>query len=167
MPKLSALRLAAVALLPVAISLWLSVPAFQPEPQVVAGQAAKSKVCLGLCSDVLLINNLAIACKSDLFGVSYSCKDKLLQAGEVEATYVRLPSVASILGQSRIEGTLVRLRRDGEVVYSSSVSHHVWRAVYGGWVFNAIYWPIAGLVAWLWPQSWLHRKLRRRYKREA
>ena len=28
----------------------------------------------------------------------------------------------------------------------------VWAELYGGWVFNAIYWPIAGLAIWRWPR---------------
>lgn len=167
MARLSKLRLVAVAILPLAISLWLSVPSFQPAEEVVRGQASKASVCLGICSDVLEVGGRKLACKADLFGVSYSCKKKLLQAGEVEATYVKLPSIASSIGMSQIDGTLIMLRRDGETVYSGSTSHHVWKAVYGGWVFNAVYWPLAFLVAWLWPQSWLHRRLRRRYAGEA
>jgi hypothetical protein len=142
------------------ISLWLSVPAFQPTPQIARGSSAKSKVCLGICSDVLTVQNLAIACNADLLGVSYSCEENMLRPGHVEATYVRLPSLASLVGLSRIDGTLVGLQRDGEVVYLSSVSDHVWHAAYGGWVFNAIYWPIVGLVAWRWPKSWLVRRVR-------
>src|SRR6185369_5504424 len=117
-------------------------------------------VCLGVCSDVLIVQNLAIACSADLLGVSYSCQENLLRPGQVEATYVRLPSLASFVGVSRIDGTLVGLRRDGEVVYSSTVSDHVWHAAYGGWVFHAVYWPLVGLIAWRWPKSWLARRFR-------
>ena len=167
MPHSSELRIAALASLPVAIAVWLSIPAFQPAPQVHQGTAGQATICLGLCSQALAVGNLVLACKADLLGVAYSCNERIVTAGSVEVTYVRLPSLASLLGLSRTDGTLLMLKRDGKTVYSSSISQHVWQSLYGGWVFHAVYWPIAGFVVWLWPHSWFSRKFRERHRGEA
>ncbi len=29
----------------------------------------------------------------------------------------------------------------------------------GGWLFHALYWPLAGLLLWRWPSSALARRL--------
>ena len=161
------LRIAAVASLPVVVAVLLSVPAFQPTTRVHQGIAGQATVCLGLCSQALAVGNLILACKTDLLGVAYSCNERFVTAGNVEATYVRLPSVASLFGLARMDGTLLELKRDGRTLYSSSISQQVWQSMYGGWVFHAIYWPVAGLFVWLWPQSWFSRKFRERHRGEA
>lgn len=156
------LRYPVAALLPVAVSLWLSTPSVQPKPKVIEGNVTREHACLIKCADVLGVEGLLIGCKVDLLGVPYTCRDNLLQSGVARVTYAAIPSLASLLGFARTSGTLVRLERDGQVVYSRSVSSQVWSALYGGWVFHAVYWPLVALIVWLWPTSYAARKLGRR-----
>jgi len=146
MARVPWLRIAAVSAAPMLFGIWLSIPALQPAKQLVSGSSSSTSTCLVLCADVLEVSGTKLGCGIDLLGVPYSCRSRLLQPGAVNATYVALPTLAGLFGVSRTEGTLIRLKRDGTVVYSKSVSQQVWSALYGGWVFNAIYWPIAGIV---------------------
>ncbi len=156
------LRIAIAGLLPMLVSLWLSIPAFQPLPQIIQGHSTPAEVCLVKCANVLSVQGVLIGCKADLLGVPYSCREQLLAPGDARVTYAKLPSLASLLGFARTSGTLVRLERDGQLIYSRSVTDQVWAAIYGGWVFNTVYWPLVALIGWLWPQSYAARKLRRR-----
>jgi hypothetical protein len=159
-------RFGIAGLLPILVSLWLSIPTFQPKLQFVQGPATQANVCLIKCADALSVQGILVGCKVDLLGVPYSCRDKILEPGEAQVTYAKLPSLASLLGFARTSGSLVRLERDGQLIYSRSVSSQVWSALYGGWVFNAVYWPLVALIVWLWPESYAARKLKRR-PREA
>ena len=152
-------RVAALSLPPLVVSLWLSVPAFQPALQSAQGTVGRASSCVLLCADVIQIQGLLINCKADLLGVPYACDERLLRSGEAEATYAWLPSLAGLLGLTDVAGTLTKLQRDGKTVFARSVSSQVWAAMYGGWVFNAIYWPIAGLILWRWPQSRFSRRI--------
>ena len=152
MPAVPWLRVVGASLPPLLVSLWLSVPFLQPALQVTQGSMGRATVCLVRCAEVIKVGDVLIACKADLLGVPYACRERWLQAGEVTATYARLPSLASIVGMPATVGTLVQLQRDGQVVFPRSVSSQVWAAVYGGWVFHAVYWPLAGLIIWRWPR---------------
>jgi hypothetical protein len=155
-------RIGIAGLLPIAVSFWLSIPAFQPKPQFIQGPASHTTACLIKCAEVLSVQGVLIGCKVDLLGVIYTCAEKILQPGEAQVTYAKLPSLASLLGFARTSGTLVELKRDGQLIYSRSVSSQVWSAIYGGWVFNAVYWPLVALIVWLWPESYAARKLKRK-----
>jgi hypothetical protein len=147
------LRIAAVSLPPVVFALWLSIPALQPSKQLTQGGLAGTSACLVVCAEVLEISGVRLGCNMDFLGVPYSCQETLLQPGEAIATYVRLPSIAGALGMAPTDGTLLRLEKGGVVIYSRSVAQQVWRAMYGGWVFSAVYWSMAGLIIWRWPKS--------------
>ncbi len=66
---------------------------------------------------------------------------------------MQFPSLASAFGLAPLQGTITKLELGGKVVYARTKSQLVWSALYGGWVFHAIYWPIAGFSIWRWPQS--------------
>jgi hypothetical protein len=53
----------------------------------------------------------------------------------------------------------LRMEKNGERVYSRSFSSQVWAGLYSGWVFHAFYWPLMGIVIWLWPNSWFSRRV--------
>jgi hypothetical protein len=159
MTKVPWFRVVAVSAPPLLVALWLSVPWFQPETVRAEGRLERASVCLGVCADVVAVNDLRLACQADLLGVPYRCKHSLLQPGSVAVTYAALPSVAGLLGRAPVSGVLTRLERDGQTVFRKSVPRHVWSALYGGWVFNAIYWPIAGLIVWRWPKSRFSRRV--------
>jgi hypothetical protein len=153
------LRVAVVSAPPLLATLWLSVPAWQPQPVVVSGTLKAGHACLGLCAEVVAVEGLRLACNADLFGVPYDCPARLLAPGPVTASYAPLPSVAGVLGLAPTAGVLTRLEREGQLVHRRSVRQLVWSALYGGWVFNAVYWTLAGLVIWLWPQSRFSRRV--------
>lgn len=154
------LRVLWAALLPMAVSLWLTVPALQPKPVQVAGMAVIGEACLTRwqCANALQVGDTLLACKADLLGVPYPCSRRVLQPGELRATYVSFPSVAALFGHAATAGVLTRLERNGEVVYARSVPGLVWSSLYGGWVFQAVYWTIAGTIIWLWPRSRFARR---------
>jgi hypothetical protein len=153
------LRIACVAAPPLLLTLWLSIPLLQPARQTASGTAERTRVCLVLCADVLKVGDTTLSCRADFLGTPYDCREKLLQPGAAVAQYAALPSLAALLGLAPTQGTLLRLQRDGVTVYSRSVAQQVWAALYGGWVFNAIYWPLMGLVIWRWPHSRLARRV--------
>jgi hypothetical protein len=142
------LKIAWGALVPMAVTLWLQLPASRPVPQTVQGLARPSVACLGLCAPVLEVGGLKLSCKADLLGVPYACREKLYVHGEVTATYATLPSASRLVGQQQIDGVLVRLEHDGQILYKRSVSGQVWRMFYGGWVFHAVWWPLVLLLTW-------------------
>lgn len=153
------LRIAFAAAPPLLLTLWLSIPPLQPARQTVSGAAERTRVCLVLCADVLKVGSVTLACNVDFLGAPYDCREKLLQPGVAEAEYAALPSLASLLGLAPTAGTLLRLQRDGVTVFSRSVAQQVRAALYGGWVFNAIYWPLMALIIWRWPHSRLARRV--------
>ncbi len=161
MSRVPALRIVAVSLPPVVVALWLSIPALQPNKQFAQGRSAATTTCLVVCAEVLEVSGITLGCNIDFLGVPYSCQRKVLQSGDAIATYVSLPTVAGIFGRAATDGTLLRLESGGAVVYSRSVAQQVWGAMYGGWVFNAVYWSIAGLIIWLWPKSRFSKKATR------
>lgn len=155
-------RIALVVAPPALVSLWLATPALQPAPLRVSGPLVAAEACLSagmqVCRPVLAVRELRLSCGYDFIGLPVACRERLREAGEVQATYVPLPSAAGLLGRAPVQGTLLRLERGGETVYRRSLQAQVWAAVYGGWLFHAIYWPIAGLVIWRWPGSrWARR----------
>jgi hypothetical protein len=143
----------------VLLSLWLTIPALQPAKQMVTGQLGATKSCLIVCAEVIQVADRRLGCNVDLLGVPYACRAKLLQPGQAVATYVALPSAARLLSLADTDGTLLRLERDGAVIYSRSIAQQAWSALYGGWIFHAIYWPIAGLIIWKWPSSRFSRRV--------
>lgn len=130
-----------------------------PPRQTVSGTAERTRVCLVICADMLKIGDVILSCRADFLGAPYDCREKLLQPGAVQASYAALPSLAALFGLAPTQGTLLRLQRDGTTVYARSVAQQVWAALYGGWVFNAIYWPLMGLVIWRWPRPRLARRV--------
>lgn len=156
--KLSQLRLLMAAALPFFVAIWLSVPALQPQARVVEGQAGTVSICPVTCADLLEIGTLKLACTHDFSGYPHSCHRRDLAEGQARVTYVPLPSVASVLGLSPTAGVITKIEKDDKVVFRKSASDHVWSALYGGWVFHAIYWPVVLLAGWFWPRSWLARR---------
>lgn len=152
-------RVVLAGLLPPLVGLWLSVPAWQPRPVTVQGRVEAVELCLGLCAPGLAVGGLRLSCKADLLGVPYACPQRLLGEGDAVLRYAELPSLARLLGLAPAGGVLTRLERDGQVLFSRSVQQHVWQAIYGGWVFHAIYWPIVGLLIWLRPASRLAQRI--------
>lgn len=156
-------RIALAAMPPALVSLWLATPMLQPAPVTVAGPAASAEACLSLgvdlCRPVLQVQGLRLSCGYDFIGQPVACRERVRAPGEVQATYIPLPSAAGLLGRAPVQGTLLRLDRDGEPVYRRSLQAQVWAAVYGGWLFHAIYWPLAGLVIWRWPASRFARRV--------
>ncbi len=146
-------RVAVAAVLPFLLSLYLAMPALHPEPRQVSGTLSSTQACLGLCAEALSIGGISLVCKYSFSGVPASCDSRLRQAGPATAVYAQVPTVARLLGVSPAQGVLLQLQRDGQTVFKKSLSAHAWGAVYGDWLFHAVYWPFAGLVIWLWPQS--------------
>lgn len=152
-------RVVLAGCLPMLVSLWLSLPALRPQPVEVRGAVEPIELCLGLCARGLAIGGQRLVCNADLLGVPYDCRDRLLIPGEATARYVVLPSLARMIGLAPATGVLTRLERDGQVLFSRSAQQHVWHAIYGGWVFHALYWPIVGLIIWRWPGSRFSRRV--------
>lgn len=153
------LRIAAVSAPPVLAALWLSAPALQPAPVTVTGHTSSAEACLGVCRPVLALGDLRLACGLDFSGVPVACRQRLRVDGPAQATYAPLPTLAGLVGLAPTHGVLLRLERGGETVYRRSLQQQVWSALYGGWVFHAIYWPIAGLILWRWPHSRFSRRV--------
>lgn len=153
------LRIAGVSLPPVLLALWLTLPAFRPQPVQAEGRLQRAEACLGWCADVIAVGELRLACRVDFLGLPYDCAERLLQPGAVSVSYAPMPSLAGLLGRAPTAGVVTRLERDGELVFRRSITSQVWAALYGGWVFNALYWPIAGLVIWRWPRSRFARRV--------
>lgn len=164
--KLSQLRLFIAAALPFSVAVWLSVPALQPQERTIEGQARTVSVCPVTCVDLLEIGNVTLACTHDFSGYPHSCRRRDLVDGQARVTYVPLPSVARIFGLSPTAGVVTGIEKDNEIVFRKSISDHVWSALYGGWVFHAIYWPVVLLVGWLWPRSWLARRREQQARRD-
>ena len=167
MPKLRHLRLVIAAAIPLLVTVWFSVPALQPQARTVEGQARTVAVCPVTCADLLAVDAVILACKHDFSGYPHSCRRRHLVTGTVKVTYVPLPSAASVLGISPSAGVVTKIEKDGEVVFRKSASGHVWAALYGGWVFHAIYWPVVLLAARFWPNSWLARRRKKAAPSEA
>lgn len=167
MSRVPWLRIAGAALPPLLVSLWMTMPSFRPESVELRGTVVRAEVCLAghLCTDVVGIGDQRLACKADLLGLPYGCREKLMQPGEAVVRYARYPSLLGLVGWAPTSGVLLRLERGGDVVVSHSVVGTVWRALYGGWKFHAIYWPLAALAIWWRPNSWLARRAMWRGKR--
>jgi hypothetical protein len=152
-------RVVLAGCLPMLVGLWLGIPTLQPKPVEVRGAVEPVALCLGLCAQGLAIGGQRLVCKADLLGVPYDCRERLFVGGEATARYVALPSLARLLGQAPATGVLTRLEHNGQVLFARSARQHVWQAIYGGWVFHAIYWPIVGLIIWRWPGSRISRRV--------
>ncbi|MGL5002232.1 MAG: hypothetical protein ACRDAM_04770, partial [Casimicrobium sp.] len=144
---------------PLLLTLWTSIPAFQPAPQTISGIVSKAEVCLVTCAQVVAIGNEKLVCQADFFGAPHPCRDRHVASGEASVRYVTFPSLAGLVGLAPTTGVLVRMEREGKVTFSKSISDHAWSALYGGWVFHAFYWPIMGFIIWKWPKSWLSRRV--------
>lgn len=149
----------AVSLPPLLVSVWLAVPVLRPTPIQVTGVLQREEACLFWCASVLSVASVRVSCKADFIGLPHACPEAMRTPRETKLTYVHVPSVASVLNLAPTVGVVTRLEQDSRVVFSKSASTHVWQALYGGWVFHAIYWPIAGLVVWRWPRSRFSRKV--------
>jgi hypothetical protein len=165
--KFRYLRIFVAAAMPFLVGLWLSVTALQPRERIIEGQARTTSVCPVTCADLLTVGTVALACKHDFSGYPHSCRSRQLVNGQVKVTYVPLPSVASALGISPSAGVVTQIEKEGNVVFQKSASSHVWAALYGGWVFHAIYWPTIFLVGRFWPALPLARKRRKGAPSEA
>ena len=148
-------------------TLWLAVPSLQPQQRVAEGQVGKATVCFITCADVLTIQSLQLACQHDFSGYPHTCKAQLLESGLAKVSYVSLPSLAGLLGVAPTAGVITRIERAGEVTLLKSASGHIWSALYGGWVFHAIYWPSVAIIARFWPHSWFGRRKMRAKRSEA
>jgi hypothetical protein len=153
------LRVAAVASPPILLSLWSSIPAFQPAPKTITGVVSRAEVCLITCAPVVAIGDQRLLCRADFMGAPHACREKHMQPGEATVRYSSFPSVAALVGLSPTTGVMLRMERNGERTFAKSLSSHAWSALYGGWVFHAIYWPLMGFIIWKWPKSWLSRRV--------
>lgn len=164
-------RVLLVSAPPVLLGLFLMLPALWPEAERLRGMATPHTACVGRwCGSVLAIDGRPIDCRIDFIGLPGDCR---LRSGAgrtpaatalgsglaVEATVMRVPTLLSLLGRPATEGVLLRLEHDGQRLYSRTLHQHAWGALYGNWLFHAIYWPVVGLVILLWPGSRLHRRL--------
>jgi hypothetical protein len=154
-----ALRIAGAVALPVLVLLWTLIPALQPKSITIAGNVKPAEACLIACAPVIEIGDKKIACKTDLLGVSYDCRKRLTEPGAATITYSPIPSLARLTGLAPTDGVLLRIEKNGERLYSRSFSSQVWAGLYEGWVFHAFYWPLMGIAIWLWPNSWLSRRV--------
>lgn len=152
------LRVLIFALPPALVALWLSIPAFQPDRHTVQGRATPDSACLLVCSQVIEISGLKLACDIDFLGVPYPCPEHTLVPAPAVAEYIHFPSLAGLFGLQPTTGTLVRLKQQGQLVFSRPVTQQIWSAMYGGWVFNSAYWAIAGIIIWLWPRPAFRRR---------
>ena len=166
-----ALRIAAVSAPPALMALWLALPPLHPPPLRLAGPVTAERVCVGpWCREVVAVAGQKLACRADFIGLPEDCRLRGAQArglpsavlvpGEpAEARAIALPSLLSLLGRAPTEAVLLELRQGGRVLFSRPLQAQAWAALYGGWLFHAVYWPIAGLLLWLWPASGLSRRL--------
>jgi hypothetical protein len=154
-----ALRIAAVASPPLLLTLWSAIPALHPEPKTITGNVSRADVCLITCAPVVAIGDQRLLCRADFLGAPHACRERHMVGGEATVRYSSFPSLASFVGLSPTTGVLLRMERGGERTFRKSLSAHAWSALYGGWVFHAVYWPIMGLIIWLWPKSWLSRRV--------
>lgn len=152
------LRILAVSAPPVLVLLSLTLPALQPKTQTITGALVRTQACLVICADVARVGDLVLGCRVDLLGAPYACSPRVLAAGPATVQFATFPTLAGLFGQAPVHGTVTRVERDGQVVYARTVAQLVWSALYGGWLFHAVYWPIAALVIWRWPQSRFSRR---------
>lgn len=166
-----ALRILAVSAPPALLALWLALPALHPPPLQLAGPATAQRVCVGSwCREVVAVAGRPLACRADFIGLPEDCRlrgaerrgrpSAVLEPGQpVEARAIALPSLLSMLGLAPTEAVLLDLQQGGQTLFRRSLHSQAWAALYGGWIFHAIYWPIAGLLLWRWPRSGLSRRL--------
>ncbi len=166
-----ALRILVVSAPPALLTLWLALPALHPPPMQLQGQAAAQRACVGpWCAEVLTVAGQPLSCRVDFIGLPGDCwlrrSDRrgppstlLDPALPVTAQVVRLPSLLSAVGLAPTEAVLLRLDQGGERLFRRSLQSHAWMAMYGSWLFHAVYWPLAGLLLWLWPRSGVARRV--------
>lgn len=148
-----------MSLPPLVVAAWLAVPAFRPQPVQISGEVETEEVCLLVCARVASVAGKRLSCKADFVGTPHDCLPSVLRPGTATVWYVSLPSIAGVLRIAPTVGVVTRVERDAKVVFQSTPSRQVWQALYGGWVFHAIYWPIAGFVVWRWPKSRFSRRV--------
>lgn len=165
------LRIAMVSAPPALLSLWLALPALHPPPERLEGPAAAHRACVGpWCTEVLTVAGRPLSCSADFVGVPGKCglrganrrgppSEMLDPALPATAQVVRLPSLLSALGLAPTEAVLLQLEQGGQRLFRRSLQSQAWMAMYGSWLFHAVYWPLAGLLLWLWPQSGLGRRV--------
>lgn len=161
------LRVLAIALPPLVFALWFLVAFLDLPTTTVKGRVSVTRYCLAGCGEVLQVEGRLLGCEADLSGLSFACRGTPLAEGEVVATFVRLPSLASWLGMSRISGTVLKIDRGADRVYERSVSGIVWDTVKRPSLFHLIYWPLAGLIIWRWPGSRFSRRVMWRDQEKA
>jgi hypothetical protein len=156
---------------PVLLALWLALPGLHPPPMQLQGPAKAEQVCVGRwCAEVLTVAGQPLACRVDFIGLPADCRlrgadrrglpSAVLDAAQpAMATAVRLPSLLSLMGLAPTEAVLLQLDQGGQRLFRRSLQSHAWMAMYGSWLFHAVYWPLAGLMLWLWPQSGLGRRI--------
>lgn len=167
-----ALRVAAVSAPPVLLWLWLAIPALHPSPYMVQGPATAQQACVGRwCAEVVAVAGRPLACRADLIGLPEDCRlrgperrglPSVALSGlsePLQARAVALPSALSLLGLAPTEAVLLELRRGEELLFRRSLRDQATAAMYGSWLFHAIYWPLAGLLLWLWPRSGLAQRI--------
>jgi hypothetical protein len=164
------LRISAVSAPPALMALWLALPPLHPPPLQLAGPATAERVCVGpWCREVVAVGGRPLACRADFIGLPEDCRlrgagkrglpSAVLSAEPVEARAIALPSLLSLLGLAPTEAVLLELRQGGQTLFRRPLQAQAWAALYGGWLFHAVYWPIAGLLLWRWPRSGLSRRL--------
>ncbi len=149
----------AVSLPPLMISAWLAVPALRPKPIQVSGLLQRQEVCFLTCASVWAVGSVRLSCKADFVGVPHACPEAAVKPVESQLSYIWVPSIAGLLNLAPTRGVVTRIEQDSRLVFGNSASRQIWQALYGGWVFHAIYWPIAGLVVWRWPHSRFSRRV--------
>lgn len=164
-------RILVISAPPMLLTLWLAVPALHPAPVDVQGLAAPHRACVGRwCGELVAVSGQVLACRVDLIGLPADCRLRGAQARglpaatliagvPVQAQVVRMPSLLSLLRLAPTESVLLRLQQGDQLLFRRSLQGHAWGALYGGWLFHAIYWPLAALVIALWPGSGTSRRL--------
>lgn len=164
-------RIALISAPPALLTLWLAIPSLHPPPLLLQGPVHAQRACVGpLCGEVVAVAGRALACRADFIGLPEDCRlrgaqrrglpSQVLAAdAPVRAHAVALPSLLSLLGRAPTEAVLLQLQQGEQVLFRRSLASHAWAALYGGWLFHAIYWPLAGLLLWRWPRSGLARRL--------
>jgi hypothetical protein len=166
-----AARVLLISAPPMLLTLWLMVPALHPEPVELSGPATPQQACVGRwCGEVIAVDGRLLACRVDFVGLPADCRlrgpqrpgppsQALQPQVPVQARAVVLPSLLGLLGLAPTEAVLLRLQQGDRLLLRRSLQSHAWAALYGGWLFHAIYWPLAGLVLALWPGSGAARRL--------
>jgi hypothetical protein len=166
-----AARIALVSLPPLLLAMWPLVPALRPAVLEIEGPAAPQRDCVGpFCGERLAVAGRSMACRIDFIGLPDDCRlqapagralpAQALQAGlPVQARFAEVPTLRSLLGLAPRDAVLLRLQQGERVLLRRSLHAQAWAALYGGWLFHAVYWPLVALLMWRRPQSRLSQRL--------